>query len=46
MKRITIRQAVILKTVVAAGLLAQHFLPPEQAIVVSIASNLLWLVAF
>jgi len=32
--------------VVAIGILAQHFLPPELAIVVSIAANLLWLVAF
>lgn len=34
---------VIMKTVVAVGLVAGYFLPPEHAWKVGIATNLIWL---
>lgn len=44
-QRPTIRRVLVLKAVIALGILAQHFLPPEKAVVASITANLLWLVA-
>lgn len=38
-----IKDAIIIKAVVMVGLIAYHFLPPEYAVHVALASNLLWL---
>lgn len=40
------RKVLALKGIVGLGIVAAHYLPQEHAVVASLASNLLWLVAF
>lgn len=40
------RRVLVLKGVVAIGIVVARFLPAEHAVVAELASNLLWLVAF
>lgn len=40
---LTLRRVVLLKTSIACGILAPHFLPPHWALGVASTANLLWL---
>jgi len=43
LSHLTIRRVVVLKCVVAVGLLASYLLPAEAAVVVSLTTNMVWL---
>lgn len=43
LKHITLRNVVIVKTIVCVGILAAYMLPQQYAMAVGAASNLLWL---
>lgn len=40
---IPLRDVVIVKVIVCVGILSVHFLPPQHAVMVNSAANMLWL---
>jgi hypothetical protein len=46
LKRIGLRRLIVIKLMIAIGLSANYFLPPDKAVHVNFAVNLLWLFMF